>query len=121
MNSSQTIKGLSEIIDKYDVFLLDQWGVMHDGNKGYKSAIHCVEKLYKFNKKIIIISNSSRKKNITINNLPKLGFNPEYFFEVMTSGEMIWQKLKKNINFISKKKNKCYYLDYLYKKKLTII
>ena len=38
MKSTQTIKGLADIIDQYDVFILDQWGVMHDGIKGYVQA-----------------------------------------------------------------------------------
>ena len=46
MKSTQTIKGLTDIINQYDVFILDQWGVMHDGIKGYIQAIKCVEKLY---------------------------------------------------------------------------
>ena len=52
------ISGISEIIDKYDVFILDQWGVIHDGKKGYTLAIECVQQLVKRNKKLIIISNS---------------------------------------------------------------
>ena len=52
---SKTIEGISDIISLYDVFILDQWGVMHDGNKGYDFAINSVEKLIKQNKKLIII------------------------------------------------------------------
>ena len=28
---TQAIRSFSEILDKYDMFILDQWGVMHDG------------------------------------------------------------------------------------------
>ena len=45
MKSTQTIRGLADIINQYDVFILDQWGVMHDGKKGYIPAIKCVEKI----------------------------------------------------------------------------
>ncbi len=47
MKSTQTIKGLADIINQYDVFILDQWGVIHNGEKGYIKAIKCLEKLYK--------------------------------------------------------------------------
>ena len=47
----QSIEGIKEIIDKYEVFILDQWGVMHDGNKGYSHAIRCINYL-KVNNKI---------------------------------------------------------------------
>ena len=38
---------MNDIISLYDVFILDQWGVMHDGYKGYDHAINSVEKLIK--------------------------------------------------------------------------
>ena len=63
------------------------------GKKGYIQAIKCVEKLYQEKKEIIIISNSSKRKETTIKRLPKLGFDPKHFMEVITSGEMIWQSL----------------------------
>ena len=42
---TQAINSFSEILDKYDMFILDQWGVMHDGNRGYEHAIEAVNNL----------------------------------------------------------------------------
>ena len=44
---TKIIDSISDIISLYDVFILDQWGVMHDGYKGYDHAINAVEKLIK--------------------------------------------------------------------------
>ena len=44
---TKIINSFSDILEKYDFFILDQWGVMHDGHKGYKHAINAVNKLYK--------------------------------------------------------------------------
>lgn len=93
MNKIYSISGLKDIFEKYDFFILDQWGVMHDGQKGYINAIDCVNKLIKNKKILTIISNSSKRKKITASRLISLGFNPNYFKEIMTSGEMIWQSL----------------------------
>ena len=41
---------------------------------GYDHAIDCINRLYKLKKNMIIISNSSKRKNDTIEKLPKLGF-----------------------------------------------
>ena len=90
----KVINSFSEISDKYDVFILDQWGVMHDGYHGYDHAIDAVKHLIYENKKLVIISNSSKRKISSINRLKDLGFNKNNFIEVMTSGEMIWQELK---------------------------
>ena len=58
---SKIIDSISDIITLYDVFILDQWGVMHDGYKGYDHAVSAVKTLIRENKKLIIISNSSKR------------------------------------------------------------
>jgi HAD superfamily hydrolase (TIGR01459 family) len=90
---TKIINSFSEILNQYDFFILDQWGVMHDGKQGYKQAIKAVDKLIKENKKLIIISNSSKRKISSINRLKDFGFDKKDFIEIMTSGEMIWQEL----------------------------
>ena len=111
MTLVSNLKFISEIVDKYDVFILDQWGVIHDGQVGYSHAIDCVNKLIQFKKKIIIISNSSKRKKITSNRLLEFGFEKNHFFEIMTSGEMIWQSLfSKSHQFIKTLGTNCYYL-----------
>ena len=106
MNIIKTISGFDEIIDLYEIIILDQWGVMHDGRRGYLNAIECVEKLNKLNKKLIIISNSSKRKKTTSDRLSLLGYNKDFFSEIMTSGEMIWQSLKKTKHDFTKKLKK---------------
>ena len=91
---TKVINSFSEISDKYNVFILDQWGVMHDGHYGYDHAIDAVKNLIYKNKQLIIISNSSKRRISSINRLKDLGFDKNNFIEVMTSGEMIWQELK---------------------------
>ena len=91
---TKVINSFSEILDKYNVFILDQWGVMHDGHHGYGHAIDAVKHLIYKNKQLIIISNSSKRRISSINRLKDLGFDKNNFIEVMTSGEMIWQELK---------------------------
>ena len=102
MNKVKNILGLREIYNNYDTFILDQWGVMHDGDTGYLNAIKCVDKLFVNNKNLIIISNSSKKKKSTVLRLPKLRFNEHHFKEIMTSGEMIWQSLLNETHVQSK-------------------
>ena len=107
---TKIINSLSEIFNKYDIFILDQWGVMHDGHKGYKHAIEAVDKLIKENKKLIIISNSSRRKKNSIDRLNDLGFDKNHFMEIMTSGEMIWQELFKSINKYGSQMKNCFHI-----------
>ena len=91
---TKIINSFLKISDEYEVFILDQWGVMHDGHHGYDHAIDAVKHLIYKNKQLIIISNSSKRRISSINRLKDLGFDKNNFIEVMTSGEMIWQELK---------------------------
>ena len=61
------IKSIEEIINDYDNFIIDQWGVMHDGYNGYSFAKEAIDHLEKKNKNLIIISNSSKRKQSSIN------------------------------------------------------
>ena len=106
----QYLEGIREIINRYEVFILDQWGVMHDGNKGYFHAIKCINYLKANNKKLIIISNSSKRKQSSINRLPILGFNSDLFDEVITSGEMIWQTISLSLEEYGDNLKKCFHI-----------
>jgi HAD superfamily hydrolase (TIGR01450 family) len=77
-----------EIVHQYDGFILDQFGVLHNGVHGLQGAPECVTKLAnEYNKKLIILSNSSSSSESCKAKLPKLGFNPKDFVGAVTSGQ----------------------------------
>ncbi|KAL7558211.1 hypothetical protein ACA910_016094 [Epithemia clementina (nom. ined.)] len=81
--------GVADIANQFDVFLLDMWGVMHDGSRPYDGVLEVIEKLRQMqDKKLIILSNSSKRKDNSVRMLKKLGFNPDDFHDIITSGEV---------------------------------
>ena len=77
-----------ELIPLYDAFILDQFGVMHDGTKALDGAVELVDHLHRAGKKLIILSNTSAPSGAALKKLPKFGFdNPSYFVGAVTSGE----------------------------------
>tara|TARA_B100000674_G_C37905534_1_gene945975 strand:- start:577 stop:1413 length:837 start_codon:yes stop_codon:yes gene_type:complete len=104
-----TIKSISEIVNKYENYIIDQWGVMHNGEIAYKHAIETIDYLEKKNKNLFIISNSSKRQKSSKNKLPKLGFNEKSFVNVLTSGEMIWHTINKKYSQLEYKK-KCFHI-----------
>ena len=103
------INSILDIIDDYDNFILDQWGVMHNGSNGYDHAINTVHYLKKKNKKLFIISNSSKRKKLSEDLLSDLGFDKNSFKNILTSGEMIWDTIHKKYIDTSNKKN-CFHI-----------
>jgi ribonucleotide monophosphatase NagD (HAD superfamily) len=81
------IGGLSEISDRYDTFLLDMWGVLHDGTKTYRSVLETIQQLRQNGKRLVILSNSSKRLEDAQRLLQKLGFDLDWFDAIWTSGE----------------------------------
>ena len=81
------VKKVQDIIDKYDMFLLDQFGVLHNGAIPMAGAIDCFEMLAKAGKKIVILSNTSRRATAAIKSLTKLGFDVDRLSGFVCSGE----------------------------------
>ena len=103
------INSILDIVNKYENYIIDQWGVMHDGSNGYNHAIKSINYLKKKNKNLFIISNSSKRKKTSEEKLPKLGFKKSDFKDVITSGEMIWQTINDKYSKLKIKK-KCFHI-----------
>lgn len=88
------IKGLSEIAADYDLFLLDQWGVIHDGVTPYPGAIETLRALHDTGKPVVILSNSARRMHIGIETMEAMGITRDLFDHLVTSGEETWRHLK---------------------------
>ena len=76
-----------ELIDQYDAFILDQFGVLHNGATALDGAVALTEHLKALGKKLIVLSNTSAPSEKALEKLPKYGFNPQHFVDAVTSGE----------------------------------
>lgn len=91
MASYRSIIGLVAIADNFDVFYIDQFGVLHDGVRPYSGAIECLAKLKKLDKQVVLLSNSGKRAAANIARLAELGFVRDLFDHVVTSGEVAWK------------------------------
>ena len=87
---------LSEIYKEYDAFLIDLWGVMHNGIRLNVSAMNAVEELEGKGKKIVFLSNAPRPTKKVVEFLKKLKMEDKFLKNVLTSGEAALNSLKKN-------------------------
>lgn len=88
---TQFCSGISDISDSYAGFIIDQWGVLHDGNKPYDGVIDCLKELRARKKHIIILTNSGKRADVNKERLRDLGIGPSLYDQIVTSGEMTWQ------------------------------
>lgn len=82
------IDGISFIIDRYDAFLSDIWGVLHDGVRLYPGVRDCLQNLRKNHKKIILLSNSARLAGEVKKQIAGLGLTEDLYDSILSSGEL---------------------------------
>ena len=85
------LTGFGPLADRYDAFILDQWGVLHDGILPYPGVLATLERLHRHGKKIVLLSNSGRRAEFSARQLARRGFDLSQFSAVVTSGETGWQ------------------------------
>ena len=86
--SPARVASMRELVDRYDVFLLDQFGVLHDGRAPYAGAARAVRELRARGKSLYVLSNSSRGREGTIEKLAGMGFDADAFAGATTSGHV---------------------------------
>lgn len=95
MRGAQAIEGLGAIADRYDAFLIDQFGVLRDGRGPYPGAAETLVRLKDAGKRIVILSNSGKRSAENDRRLADLGFVAGSWDWFLTSGEVAWQILKR--------------------------
>jgi HAD superfamily hydrolase (TIGR01459 family) len=94
MPEPRFVAGLSALVDHFDAFILDQWGVLHDGARAYPGAVDAVEELIRHGRKVLLLSNSGRRADANRDRLGRMGFDVQRFSAVVTSGEAAWQLMR---------------------------
>ncbi len=93
MNAIRLIDGIGPLADAYDLFLLDQWGVLHDGEVAHPAAVDAMRRLRAVGKPIVLISNSSKRSPHSVKNLERMGIERALYDDVVTSGELAWRDM----------------------------
>ena len=83
----QLHQSVASLVDRYDAFILDQFGVLHNGAHALEGAVNCIQQLAHRNKKLVILSNTSGPAQAALQKLPTYGFDKDCFLGAITSGE----------------------------------
>jgi HAD superfamily hydrolase (TIGR01459 family) len=85
------LNGIGALVERYQVFLLDQFGVLHDGTNPYPGAVEALSALKRAGRTIVLVSNSGRRARPNEARLLKLGFEPGSWDQFVSSGEIAWR------------------------------
>lgn len=79
---------LARLAERFDGFLVDQFGVLRDDDGAYAGANAAQLHLKSLGKHIVILSNSGRSGDYNADRLVKLGFDRGGFDRFLTSGDV---------------------------------
>ena len=87
------IDGMRVLAPDYDGFILDLWGVVHDGTAPFPGVLDCMGRLIDAGKRVVLLSNAPRRSDDVVRRIARIGVPEGLYHGVMSSGEEAWQYL----------------------------
>lgn len=89
------IQRLADIADRYDAFLCDVWGVIHNGREMFPAAAAALQAIRRQGKLVLLVSNVPKPRGPIPGQLDRLKFPRDAYDGVVTSGDAIRTELAK--------------------------
>jgi ribonucleotide monophosphatase NagD (HAD superfamily) len=87
------LKDATELLDRYDTFLMDIWGTLHDGGDIFPEALAFVKAAQARGKVVCIVSNAPKRAEDVAVDLARRGLPAALYQRLMTSGEDVFEAL----------------------------
>ena len=88
------LDGIAPLAERYDGFILDLWGVVHDGRRPYPGVAEALGELKRRGKRIAFLSNAPRRAHVVEALLTGMGLDRASWDATITSGELAWRLLR---------------------------
>jgi HAD superfamily hydrolase (TIGR01459 family) len=89
--SPLALADLSALRERHDIFFVDQFGVLHDGQSAYAGAVDGLARLKASGATVVLLSNSGKRSAPNEARLERLGFAKSGWDLFLSSGEVAWQ------------------------------
>ncbi|MGD9916093.1 MAG: TIGR01459 family HAD-type hydrolase [Rhizobiaceae bacterium] len=86
--SPRTIQSLAEIAGSYTAILSDVWGVVHNGERSFPSAVEALAAARAKGIAVVLITNSPRRTESVVAQMRSLGVPDDAWDRIVTSGEV---------------------------------
>ncbi|MEO1090921.1 MAG: TIGR01459 family HAD-type hydrolase [Pseudomonadota bacterium] len=90
---TRLLASVVDVVDGFDVAVLDQFGVLLSGAGAYPGAAAAIAALADRGKAIVVLSNSGKRAAANRERLAGFGLPTEQIGHVVTSGEALWEDL----------------------------
>ena len=96
--TASTLSGFAALADRYDAFVLDLWGTLHNGVEPLPGAVDCLTRLHATGKPIALLSNAPRRASVLEASLGTMGIPAGLYDFVYSSGEEVWLALATRVD-----------------------
>jgi HAD superfamily hydrolase (TIGR01459 family) len=90
----EILDGIAELADRYDGFVLDLWGVVHNGRELYPGVREALAELKARGKGVAFLTNAPRRAWVIAGMLDRMGLDRALYDAIISSGELAWRHLK---------------------------
>jgi HAD superfamily hydrolase (TIGR01459 family) len=87
------LTGFAPIAERFDGFILDLWGVIHDGMNAFPHAVDCLGHLRAAGKRTLLLSNVPRPNDAAQAMMRRMGIPDDLYTDILTSGEAVRRAL----------------------------
>jgi HAD superfamily hydrolase (TIGR01459 family) len=95
MTQLRHVPDFASVADDYDGFIIDLWGVIHDGVTPYPGAVEVLRRLRDARKPAILLSNAPRRSSAAVAAMRAMGIGDDLYAGLMTSGEAVHEALRR--------------------------
>jgi HAD superfamily hydrolase (TIGR01459 family) len=95
MRLMEHLSGFAPLADRYDGFILDLWGVIHDGVNAFPHAVDCLRRLREAGKRTLLLSNVPRPNDAAQALMRGMGIPDDLYTDILTSGEAVRRALQR--------------------------
>ena len=88
------LDGFAELAGSYDGFIVDLWGVVHDGISLYPGASDCLRRLRQAGRRVVLLSNAPRRVVAVQQGLRAMGIDDALYGGILSSGEATREALR---------------------------
>ena len=88
------LPGFAPLAERYDGFILDLWGVIHDGVNAFPHAVDCLARLRETGKRTLLLSNVPRPNDAAQALMRRMGIPDDLYTDILTSGEAVRRALR---------------------------
>src|SRR5580698_9363305 len=88
------LSGFAPLAERYEGFVLDLWGVIHDGVTAFPHAVETLGYLRAAGKRTLLLSNVPRPNEAVQTMMRRMGIAASLYTGILTSGEAVRRALR---------------------------